>query len=305
MRFEIRDVTPAWAQEQIDELERRQGKGDFVQRPPRNGAIRRYSNDMKRGDWALTHQAVAFDVHGNLIDGQNRLRAVIESGCTIRMVIAYDVPERQGKENKLRTMDSIDLGVPRNVWMALRISHGYGSEATEFASIARNISRFILTAPGVEERLKGVGVSTAQTLYILDTLGYKEACERLRVIVPHKKLRQATFAGAWCWLWGCHPKKAEKFAHDYATQVNLGADDPALKFYRYITMTQKRARTHEEAGLRTAAYVLKASYLGQPLGQVRGSDEAHTFMVRLNPRHKEMIEALFAVVPGEEKPPAE
>jgi hypothetical protein len=294
MRFEIRDVEPVWAQEKIDELERRQAKGLFIQRPPRWGAIRRYANDMEHGAWALTHQCVAFDVADNLIDGQNRLRAVVMSGATVRMAVAYNVPERQGKGDGIRTMDTIDLGVPRNVWMALRISHGYGSEAIEFASDARNIARFVLLAPGTEEKLKGVGVSAAQTLFILDKMGYKAGVERLRALVPYKKLRTAPFSGVWCWYWMVHPKKAESFAVDYATQVNLGQGHPALKFYQYITGLAKRPRSHEHNSLTIAATVLRAHYLNERLTQIRGSDEAHDFIVRFNTKHRELIQDLFS-----------
>lgn len=298
MRFEIRDITPAWAQQILDELERRQAEGKFQQRPPRWGAIQRYVNDMEQGNWALTHECVAFDTAGNLIDGQNRLRAVVDAGVTVRMAVCYNVPERQGKGGNIRTMDNINTGVPRNVWMALRISHGYGGEAIELASYARNVTRFVLLAPGQTEPVKGVGVSAAQTLFILEKMGYREAGERLRVLVPHKKLRSAPFAAVWCWWWHTNEKAAEKFAVSYEQQVNLGKTDPALVYYRYVTMTTKRPRSHEQSALRTASQVLRSAHTGQPLSQIKGSDEAYEFMINLNPKHRTLIEEMFVAQPA-------
>lgn len=42
--------------------------------------VRRYCIDMKNGAWVVSHQGIAFDTHGNLLDGQHRLLAIIESG---------------------------------------------------------------------------------------------------------------------------------------------------------------------------------------------------------------------------------
>jgi hypothetical protein len=39
-----------------------------------------YAAQMQAGSWKLTHQGIAFDEYGNLVDGQHRLYAVILSG---------------------------------------------------------------------------------------------------------------------------------------------------------------------------------------------------------------------------------
>ena len=53
----------------------------------RKGMVRRYARDMAEGRWCLTHQGIAFDRDGNLIDGQHRLKAVVLSGATIKMAV--------------------------------------------------------------------------------------------------------------------------------------------------------------------------------------------------------------------------
>ncbi len=49
--------------------------------------VNRYANDMKAGKWAVSPHGIVFDPDGNLLDGQHRLCAVIESGCPVKMVI--------------------------------------------------------------------------------------------------------------------------------------------------------------------------------------------------------------------------
>ncbi len=61
-------------------------------RPKRRTRIHRYAVTMKEGKWLKTHQGIAFDEEGSLIDGQNRLEAVILSGATIEMQVTTGLP---------------------------------------------------------------------------------------------------------------------------------------------------------------------------------------------------------------------
>jgi hypothetical protein len=46
---------------------------------------------MKGGSWRLTHQGIAFNCDGTLLDGQHRLAAIIESGIAVQMLVARGV----------------------------------------------------------------------------------------------------------------------------------------------------------------------------------------------------------------------
>lgn len=55
-----------------------------------------YAQDMARGDWQITGEAIKFSDSGVLLDGQHRLMAVIESGVTIPMFVVRGLqPEAQ------------------------------------------------------------------------------------------------------------------------------------------------------------------------------------------------------------------
>lgn len=56
-------------------------------RPLRASHIKALAFDMMNGDWQVTHQGIAFDTTGRLIDGQHRLYAIIESGISIQIPI--------------------------------------------------------------------------------------------------------------------------------------------------------------------------------------------------------------------------
>ena len=52
-------------------------------------SVNRYASDMSAGNWTLTHQGIAFDDQGVLVDGQHRLAAIIKSGVDVRMMVTW------------------------------------------------------------------------------------------------------------------------------------------------------------------------------------------------------------------------
>lgn len=67
-------------------------------RPLRKSLVIDYARQMKAGEWLVTHQQIAFTGNltspGRLIDGQHRLSAVIQSGASVRMSVAFGVEEK-------------------------------------------------------------------------------------------------------------------------------------------------------------------------------------------------------------------
>lgn len=99
VRPEIVDITPDMAS---DWLATRVFEGN---RKPAKAKIEQHSAAMKAGRWLETHQGIAFDTEGRLIDGRHRLMAVSGSGVTVRMWV---FPEQTRD-----TFDVIDTGYAR------------------------------------------------------------------------------------------------------------------------------------------------------------------------------------------------
>jgi hypothetical protein len=87
-------------------------------RPIRPNSIKQYADDMSAGRWKLTHQGIAFNRDGQLIDGQHRLHAIVRAGATIPIHVTF------GAEN----FDAIDMGAARRVQDAARIVGVYGTQ---------------------------------------------------------------------------------------------------------------------------------------------------------------------------------
>lgn len=67
-------------------------EGNVLNRPLKQAHVDRLAREMKAGRWLLTHQGIAFDVSGCLIDGQHRLWAVVESGVTVPLRVFRNQP---------------------------------------------------------------------------------------------------------------------------------------------------------------------------------------------------------------------
>lgn len=85
---------------------------------PNNRRIKRahvemLARDMAAGEFKTTHQGIAFDTDGTLIDGQHRLHAIMMSGTTVRMMVTRNCDADA-------TL-SVDRGAARTVHDAMTI----------------------------------------------------------------------------------------------------------------------------------------------------------------------------------------
>lgn len=93
-------------------------------RPVRKQWVKQLAHAMETGDFITTHQGIAFDDKGQLLDGQHRLMAVVESGCEIEMLVTKNLDPT--------TFSYLDRGVKRSDSDALRVSKKV-SEVTSLA----------------------------------------------------------------------------------------------------------------------------------------------------------------------------
>lgn len=67
-------------------------EGNTHNRPVNEAHVKRLARDIQAGRWRLTHQGIAFDTDGLLIDGQHRLWAIIEAGTSITTRVFFNEP---------------------------------------------------------------------------------------------------------------------------------------------------------------------------------------------------------------------
>lgn len=94
---EIVTITPALAKEWLGL--------NINNRPKKSQKSAMYGRDMKDGHWLFTGEAIKFDWNNNLIDGQNRLFACIESNTPITVLVV------RGLDPEVQVV--LDSGAPR------------------------------------------------------------------------------------------------------------------------------------------------------------------------------------------------
>ena len=105
VRSRVQTVTPKKAAEYLQR--------NTANRPLAKRAVREFAQAMRRGEWLVTHQGVAFDTTGALVDGQHRLAAVIEADIPVEMTVFTEVP--------VGAFDVLDTGKRRNAADVLAI----------------------------------------------------------------------------------------------------------------------------------------------------------------------------------------
>jgi len=91
------------------------------------------ARDMVAGNWKQTAEAIKFNPMRQLIDGQHRLSAVVASGCTVEMLVAWDVPSD--------AIMAIDTGKGRNPADVLAIA-GLTKYPAQIASLCRMVEAY-------------------------------------------------------------------------------------------------------------------------------------------------------------------
>lgn len=98
-----------------------------INRGIKHAVVARYRRDIERDNWRLTHQGIAFNVAGQLIDGQHRLSAIVESGIAVCMVVTRGVPDE--------AQHVMDDHIKRSVADCLTIQSGERVAANDVAIV--------------------------------------------------------------------------------------------------------------------------------------------------------------------------
>lgn len=130
------------------------------------GKVHEWAADMKAGLWQPIPQPIMLNPDGQLIDGQNRLSAVVQSGCTVEMWVARDVPQ------ELRRY--IDGGTSRTAADVLSMEHG-ARNSRNLQAIANLVLRYERHRDTVWSSRDTIGKQRVIDEYLADPEVYQDA----------------------------------------------------------------------------------------------------------------------------------
>lgn len=83
IQTQVMRITPEMARDWLDK--------NVSNRRLSQSAVENYAKAMKANEWSLNGEALIFDSSGILVNGQHRLTACVQSGCSFDSVVVFNV----------------------------------------------------------------------------------------------------------------------------------------------------------------------------------------------------------------------
>lgn len=264
IKHEVKTVTPSMAEKWLRE-------NNTHNRPLFEKTIENYAREMKAGAWAITNQGIGFADDGVLLDGQQRLSAIVKAGIPIKMLVVTGLPRayKSNGDGELFTQDVIDGNKPRSTGDILHLSHG-----VENANQKMAIANMIVSA------IKGVRKISPRIAYKIIELYSDEIEFTLSNKGTYKGLAFTPAITGIVLAGKVDLDKAMDFKEKYFKGINLSAGSPALTFREYMLSRASRSTRAEGAGgssirmtvLNYSLTALKHHFAGNSLRGLKATD---------------------------------
>lgn len=242
-----------------------------------------YARDMKGGSWKLTHQGIAFDRNGILIDGQHRLLACIMANVPFESKVTYGLePEAQ---------EVIDGGKIRGVSDQLKLATGMDNARAKVA-IANGI---VATIKGASRVVLSKSIAEKVIDLYADEIEFIMSCQG-KVLTG---LRYTPVLTALVLAAKVDLDKAVSFKDKYFKGADLSATDPAFCLRTYMLRRCGRERVEGSRDRLTITILtmsaLMNSFLGKPIKVLKTSGAALDYFINKQKTCVEMITEWLAV----------
>lgn len=224
MKVTEETITPKRAQELLDRHWVKEN-----QRRPSQSTVDDYARTMRAGQWMLTHQGIAIDDKGELIDGVQRLLAISQAGCPIRMLITRDVISNGASaKHGMFAIDAIDRGRNRDVGQQLQLRHGY-TNGTSVAAAAWAVLGMACHSVGIAQGRS----TTGKALHVLDAFGNEIVhCVGSKPNLPG--LRQAAVLGGFAVAMRVFPTDVKAAYERFVSGEDLRRGDPVYCLRNFL-----------------------------------------------------------------------
>lgn len=250
-------VTPELAQKWLSEV-------NASNRSLSHHSVKRYAADMSSGNWMRTHQnAIAFYEDGDLADGQHRLAAVVRSGVTLPMMVAYGLPREASK--------TIDQGRARKMSDVLTICGAL--RGGKYASSTVAILNVIRRAEGYSSGVATTSEMERALTQLSDGIEFSHvALTRSRGRLMSAPTRAALCAGYYAY----GPDAVANFAEVYCTGMPASRADETVIVFRNRVLTDPSASggaAHRDMFYKMALRFLRAHSEDRVVKVARAGDE--------------------------------
>jgi hypothetical protein len=239
------------------------------------------ASDMSNNRFAVTHESIAFDETGILLDGQHRLLAVTLANTSVILNVTRGVPRSHFVNGEpLPTFESINCGKIRSIAMTLQMSGV--KNATKVASCSRVIA---LTAASLSYDKK---LTNYQIHEISEIIG--ESLHTVISLFPKGTLLRPTspVLAAITLYHIVYPCPALEFAKLLMT-ISGVQDCPSRVLATWITNHSTSGGDKTIPFFGAAANALRFFHENKPCGKLFSTDAAIDWIHGLNPHLRRTI----------------
>lgn len=192
--------------------------------------VDKYARDMANGWWQLTADAIRFGTDGRLLDGQNRLHAIIQADTPVRTVVATGLaPETQDAMDSGAARTAGDVlsmggvvngrGVAAAARVAMSLEQGQKMSGARFTNT--EVQTWVFDNPEIAETAAVLGVESDARLIPLPAAIRRYCAYRLAMV---------------------DQGQAAEFFYQLATGVGVTPDSPILALRRRLGGEYSAAR---------------------------------------------------------------
>lgn len=198
-------------------------KRNKANRTIRPARVAQYAKDMASDSWFDTGETIKFDWNGDMVDGQHRLTAVIESGVVLPMRVLFGL-DPVAKEY-------VDTGAARTANDALRMR---GEAASAILAGAARLGYLI------ESGQKSVRISHATVFEFIEAHpGLREAAEATYKMVHKISAPPSVIAYSRHRIVEVDAEAGAAFIDKLANLNDLAADDPILRLAQRLRQLER------------------------------------------------------------------
>lgn len=275
MHTKIETITPEKAREYL-------GRNTH-NRKLRQLHVESLANEMRNGNWVVTHQGIAFSETGELIDGQHRLAACVLANKDIEILVSRHVTSN-GKP--FCAQDIIDRGSLRTVGDQLSLTHGLQN-----ANVATAACRWIISILMHHTR-PVMSLGNAQTMLGL----YGDHIAAVYARVSHTHLfRKAWIVGTLAFAARVHPDEVYEMAAKLGDGDDLKSGDPILTLRNWLIDSGGVVRKDEKSCKEQIFNAIYHSLTGGTLKRVYIGAKGFDYFVSRQEKEVKKIRAMFGV----------
>jgi hypothetical protein len=210
--------------------------------------------DIKEGRWLLTHQGIALDTDGKLLDGQHRLTAIALSGATVKMNVTYNVTP-----DAFNVVDTNNR--PRSQADIVKLQGGEKFQGVKMALVTGSmkvLARFGGTPSSVRW-------TTAELNKMLEVFS-ADAVHVTNMVAGQRGIGNAATVAAFALVYPLHPKFVEETLAAFKTKVGLTPQQAVI--YRVIERADHNTdqnRMRKSVGILRA---IKAALAGELISKI-------------------------------------